>query len=43
MIATRYWLAIALFACASGLACTSAVRADDRADIRAVEDRKSVV
>src|SRR5216683_3330933 len=39
MIATRYWLAIALFACASGLACTSAVRADDRADIRAVEDR----
>ena len=39
MIAMRRWLAIALFACASGFACTSPVRADDRADIRAVEDR----
>ncbi len=39
MIAPRSWLAIALFACASGFAGTSAVHADDRADIRAVEDR----
>ncbi len=39
MIATRFCLTIAILACASALVCTSPVRADDRADIRAVEDR----
>jgi ketosteroid isomerase-like protein len=39
MIAMRFRLTIAILACACALTVTSPVRADDRDDIRAVEDR----
>ena len=39
MIATRSQLTIAILACACAFASAAAVRADDSADIRAVEDR----